>query len=45
MVAELITQFPADFTFGVATSSYQIEGTDFGGCGRSHWDTFADQPG
>lgn len=44
MFADLIARFPADFTFGVATSSYQIEGTRFGGCGRSHWDDFAQQP-
>ncbi|MDZ5695755.1 GH1 family beta-glucosidase [Chelativorans sp. M5D2P16] len=37
--------FPADFRFGVATSSYQIEGARFGGCGPSHWDTFAATPG
>ncbi|MXU64183.1 GH1 family beta-glucosidase [Oceanomicrobium pacificus] len=29
------------FTFGVATSSYQIEGHTFGGAGPTHWDTFA----
>ncbi|MEZ5872857.1 MAG: GH1 family beta-glucosidase [Nitratireductor sp.] len=39
------SQFPAGFTFGTATSSYQIEGTRFGGCGRSHWDSFAATPG
>ncbi|MDA7987735.1 MAG: GH1 family beta-glucosidase [Alphaproteobacteria bacterium] len=33
--------FPDDFVFGAATSSYQIEGSGFGGCGRSHWDDFA----
>lgn len=37
--------FPADFSFGVAASSYQIEGSRFGGCGPSHWDTFAATPG
>lgn len=37
--------FPADFRFGTATSSYQIEGSSFGGCGTSHWDTFAASPG
>ena len=31
--------------FGAATSSYQIEGTSFGGTGRSHWDQFAQKPG
>ena len=40
-----LAQFPADFCFGVATSSYQIEGSDFGGCGLSHWDEFSKQPG
>jgi beta-glucosidase len=37
--------FPPDFLFGVATSSYQIEGHGFGGAGRTHWDDFADTPG
>ncbi|OOY05321.1 GH1 family beta-glucosidase [Thioclava sp. F28-4] len=37
--------FPADFQFGVATSSYQIEGHSFGGAGPTHWDTFAATPG
>ena len=45
MLRSYLQKFPSDFSFGVATSSYQIEGTDFGGCGRSHWDDFADQPG
>ncbi|MCT8997649.1 GH1 family beta-glucosidase [Chelativorans intermedius] len=37
--------FPPGFKFGVAASSYQIEGSSFGGCGTSHWDTFAATPG
>lgn len=45
MIEEQIKRLPDDFTFGVATSAYQIEGTDFGGCGRSHWDDFAKKPG
>lgn len=39
------SDFPADFKFGTATSSYQIEGSSFGDCGASHWDTFAATPG
>jgi beta-glucosidase len=39
------SDFPADFVFGAATAAYQIEGTSFGGCGQSHWDTFAATPG
>jgi beta-glucosidase len=37
--------FPEDFLFGAATAAYQIEGSRFGGCGPSHWDTFAATPG
>ncbi|NMP22889.1 GH1 family beta-glucosidase [Sulfobacillus harzensis] len=38
--------FPKDFIFGVATSSYQIEGAAFeDGRIPSHWDTFAHTPG
>lgn len=33
--------FPRNFRFGASTSSYQVEGSAFGGCGPSHWDTFA----
>lgn len=36
--------FPADFTWGTATSSFQIEG-DPRGRGQSIWDTFCRQPG
>ncbi|RFA08474.1 beta-glucosidase [Subtercola boreus] len=39
-------QFPADFTFGSATASYQIEGAfDEDGRGPSIWDTFSKTPG
>lgn len=37
--------FPKDFVFGAATSSYQIEGQGFGRAGNTHWDSFAEQPG
>ncbi len=48
-----MSEFPAiagafgpDFTWGVSTASYQIEGgVAEGGRGRSTWDTFCDQPG
>jgi beta-glucosidase len=39
------SDFPAEFQFGTATSSYQIEGHAFGGAGRTHWDDFAATPG
>ncbi|MDC0116234.1 GH1 family beta-glucosidase [Octadecabacter sp.] len=37
--------FPDGFLFGTATSAYQIEGHNFGGAGKTHWDTFAATPG
>ena len=37
--------FAPDFLFGVATSSYQIEGHRAGGAGTTQWDTFAATPG
>lgn len=39
------SDFPKGFTFGAATSAYQIEGHQFGGAGPTHWDTFAATPG
>ncbi|MEP2946786.1 MAG: GH1 family beta-glucosidase [Lentilitoribacter sp.] len=38
-------EFPSDFIFGAATSSYQIEGTKLGTVGPSHWDEFAKRGG
>ena len=37
----IIQKFPKDFTFGVATSSYQIQGNAKGGYRLSIWDDFA----
>ncbi|MFK7763989.1 MAG: GH1 family beta-glucosidase [Roseobacter sp.] len=39
------SDFPPDFLFAAATSSYQIEGHGFGGAGQTHWDSFAATPG
>ena len=40
------SDFPAGFTWGVATSSFQIEGAgQQDGRGPSIWDTFCDEPG
>ena len=39
------SDFPNEFLFAAATSSYQIEGHSFGGAGKTHWDTFAQTPG
>ena len=41
-----IDSFPADFTWGAATASYQIEGAVHeGGRGESVWDRFSHTPG
>ncbi|AKU15481.1 GH1 family beta-glucosidase [Luteipulveratus mongoliensis] len=39
-------QLPAEFVYGAATASYQIEGAvQLGGRGTSIWDTFVREPG
>ncbi|AXK35771.1 beta-glucosidase [Streptomyces armeniacus] len=41
-----LTALPADFVFGAATASYQIEGAyDEDGRGPSIWDTYCREPG
>lgn len=43
---ELVQSFPPTFKWGVATSSYQIEGAaQVDGRGKSIWDTFCATPG
>ena len=37
---KVLRDFPAEFIFGTATSSDQIEGSMYGGYDLSHWDTF-----
>lgn len=37
----ILKNFPNNFIFGAATSSYQIEGNSYGRCGKSIWDEFA----
>ena len=44
--APLAARFPSGFSWGAATSSYQVEGaTTADGRGKSIWDTFVAEPG
>ena len=46
MSSQLIESFPAEFVWGAATASYQIEGAaNEDGRGESVWDRFAATPG
>jgi beta-glucosidase len=43
---DIVSRFPVDFHWGVATSAYQIEGsTDADGRGACIWDTFVQRDG
>ena len=46
MPADTSSSFPADFVWGAATASYQIEGASHAdGRGESVWDRFSATPG